>query len=265
MCRITPFQSKMLRIIAMNRSRESHIAGGVALNFTPESPRYSADLDVFHDAEEAVSTASDRDCACLKNEGFTITRRRWEPAYRRVWVEHGGEGTKIEWAQDSAWRFFPAQSDPVLCWRLHPFDALTNKALAMGARAETRDMIGLVFHTMQFPLSSVVWAACCKDPGWTPMLLLEPMRRNARVEPVAIEEMRARIEPSELKSRWLQCAEEAETRFLHAAQADIEIGVAFLSSDGVVAPGTTYPTPNRSAPLLAASCPASPDFNYPVD
>lgn len=261
---LTPFQVAVLRVIAANRSVGSHIAGGIGLNAAADSPRFSAGVDIFHDAEEAVASASERDCTSLAAAGCAITRQLWEPAYRRAWVERGGDGVKIEWAQDAAWRFYPVQPDELLGWRLHAFDLLTNKALAMGSRAETRDLVDIVSHCGPFPLHAVVWAACGKDPGWTPATLLEQMRRNARIERAAIGEMRARIEPVELKSRWLQMAEQAETRIVSAAQAGIEIGIAFLTPAGAVAwhdaPGAV---PHRAS--LGGVVPRLGGVHYPVE
>ncbi len=150
---------------------------------------------------------------------------------------------KLEWAQDSAWRFFPIERDPVLAWKLHRFDALTNKALAMGSRSETRDLVDLVMNHERVPLHSIVWAACSKDPGFTPGLLLEQMRRNARIELVAMEEMGVTMQPSELKLKWLDIARETETAILAAGHAGVEPGVVFLAPDGSVkwfdTPGAT--------------------------
>ena len=50
---LTPFQTEVLRLLARNRSPESYVAGGIALN-AAEAVRWSADVDVFHDVEEAV-------------------------------------------------------------------------------------------------------------------------------------------------------------------------------------------------------------------
>lgn len=221
--------------MAANRSAGSHVAGGVALNSSPDSVRFSEDIDLFHDVAEAVVTASQQDCQALALANCTVTQQLWEPTYRRAWIERGSDGVKVEWAQDAAWRFFPTQADPLLGWRLDVFDALTNKALAMGSRAETRDMVDLVSYATRLPLHAVVWAACGKDPGWTPLSLLEQMRRNARIDMAALNEMHARIEPTELKQCWLKLAEETETEILLAAQLGKEIGVAFLRPDGQVA------------------------------
>jgi hypothetical protein len=152
-----------------------------------------------------------------------------------VLVSREGEAVKVEWAQDSAWRFFPVESDPVLCWKLHRFDALTNKALAMGARAETRDLVDLVVNAESYPLYSVVWAACSKDPGFTPVSLLEWMRRNARVQADVLSELGVQMSPVDLKEAWLNLAEGAERRINEAAEAGVEMGVAFLGPNGRIA------------------------------
>lgn len=142
---------------------------------------------------------------------------------------------KIEWARDSAWRFFPVEPDAELFWRLHPFDALTNKALAMGSRAETRDVVDLVHNRGSTPLCAIVWAACAKDAGFTPLLLLDQMRRNARVDLAALREMGAAIAPADLKRDWLALAAVAEAEVLRAANAGVELGVAFVADDGQIA------------------------------
>lgn len=232
---LTDFQREVLRTIATNRSVESHVAGGLVLNAAASSPRTSDDIDLFHDAEEAVVAASDADVATLTGAGYSVRRQLWEPAFRRAWIERDGAGVKIEWARDSAWRFFPIEPDPELFWRLHPFDALTNKALAMGSRAETRDLVDLVHNRGTTPLCAIVWAACAKDAGFTPLLLLDQMRRNARVDLAALREMGATEAPADLKREWLALTSVAEAEVLRAADAGVELGAAFVTADGGIA------------------------------
>lgn len=232
---LTAIQSEILKAISGNRSPESHIAGGIALNFAPGSPRFSEDIDIFHDVEEAVVQASDLDVRCLESAGFTVHRQMWTPLFRRITAFKLGESVKVEWAQDSAWRFFEIQRDSVLHWKLHPFDALTNKALAMAARAETRDLVDLVSHTSGLnPLHTVVWAACAKDAGFTPLSLLEWMRRNARIDATVLKEMGVSVAAIELKTRWLELAELTEVHINEAAHAGIEPGVVFVGPDGAI-------------------------------
>lgn len=199
-----------------------------------ESPRFSSDIDIFHDAEDAVIAASEADSVSLEAAGYSLERLLWAPSFRRAIVTKGDEAVRIEWAQDSAWRFFPVQSDPLLGWRLHVFDALTNKALAMGARSESRDLVDIVMHSETAPLHTVIWAACAKDPGFSPVFLLDQMRRNSRIDPRVLSEMGVSLDPSELKSRWLELARSAEEAIVTAASAKVEIGVVFLAADGSV-------------------------------
>jgi len=54
---LTAFQSETLRLLAARRSPESFLAGGTVLNSGIDSPRYSKDLDIFHDVETSVVTS----------------------------------------------------------------------------------------------------------------------------------------------------------------------------------------------------------------
>lgn len=240
---LTEFQSGVLRVISGNRSAESHVAGGIVLNADASSPRFSKDIDIFHDAIEALAAGSAADCASLEKAGYQVERHMWVETFRRIWVSRDGEKLRVEWAQDSAWRFFPVERDPVLGWKLHRFDALTNKALAMSSRNETRDMVDLVSNHDAFPLHVVVWAACSKDPGFNPMSLLEQMRRFSRIDAPALLEMQSSFTSAELKQRWLRMAEDTGIAITAAADQGIEPGVVFLAPDGSVkwfdTPGAT--------------------------
>ena len=257
---LTPFQSEILRLLARNRSPESYVAGGIALN-ARESIRWSADVDVFHDAEEAVIRSSERDVQTLEQARYSVRQDLWTPSFRRAWVARAQEGVKLEWAQDSAWRFFPIEPDELLGWRLHRFDALTNKALAMAGRAETRDLVDLVANADRHPLHAVCWAACGKDPGYNPLLLLNQMQRNSRINPAELREMGAALEPVPLKTQWLALAETALSEIQHAASAGHEPGVAFVNPQGRVlwfdAPGVT---PHK--PVLGGSLPRLLGVHY---
>jgi hypothetical protein len=69
---LTPLQRRILRIIAKNRSPDSHIAGGAPL--ARISGRVSDDIDVFHDAEEAVLRAVEMDVG--DQSEFKLCRQR---------------------------------------------------------------------------------------------------------------------------------------------------------------------------------------------
>lgn len=228
---LTPFQTAVLRLLARNRSADSYVAGGIALN-AQHPIRWSADVDLFHDVEDAVIRASDADVGLLEQEGYEVRPDLWTPGFRRAWVARDDSGVRLEWCRDSAWRFFPIEADELLGWKLHRFDALTNKALAMASRAETRDLVDLVAFAGDSPLHAVVWAACTKDPGFGPLLLLNEMRRNSRVDLGQLREMGAAIDPVTLKTAWLQHSHEAEREIDRAAAAGVEVGLAFVSADG---------------------------------
>jgi hypothetical protein len=239
---LTPFQKDVLAVLAANRSEESHFAGGVLLHASDDSPRFSRDFDIFHDVALEVVRASQQDVASLREAGFTVDtisrHGEWErdATFRRALVrDAAGKLVEIDWAADSAFRFFPIERDAQLGWRLHLFDAATNKALTLAARTETRDYVDILELAGRFPLAAICWAACGKDPGFTPLSLLKMMRRFARIDPVELDKIQARaLDPTGLKARWLAISDEAEVQMTALAdeQPDIPIGVAFVDASG---------------------------------
>lgn len=239
---LSEFQKTVLAVLAKNRSPESHFAGGVISNVTDASPRFSRDFDIFHEIAGDVVRASEADIDSLRRADFEVEPAprfdEWtrEATFRTARVRSAsGEVLAIDWAADSAFRFFPIVQDPVLGWRLHHFDAATNKALTLAARTEARDYIDILDAHVQFPLSAICWAACGKDPGFTPLSLLSMMRRFARVDPVELEKIQARpIDPVALKNTWISISDEAEFRMTTLAdrQPEVPIGVAFVDASG---------------------------------
>ncbi|NLF24453.1 MAG: hypothetical protein GX589_02185 [Deltaproteobacteria bacterium] len=45
---LTEFQAVIARLLVVDRTPDSHLAGGAALHFEPQSARYSSDLGYFH-------------------------------------------------------------------------------------------------------------------------------------------------------------------------------------------------------------------------
>lgn len=116
---------------------------------------------------------------------------------------------------------------------MHLFDIATNKALALSARTETRDYVDIVELNKTYPLSAICWAACGKDPGFTPLSLLEMMKRFARVSPTQLDKIRARaLDPVTLKNAWIEMSDraEAEMKRLADERPDVPIGVAFVDT-----------------------------------
>ena len=73
---LTAFQSRVLAVLAANRSEESHFAGGLVLNAAPDSPRFSKDFDIFHEVAEEVALASEADAASIRAAGFSVDPTR---------------------------------------------------------------------------------------------------------------------------------------------------------------------------------------------
>ena len=238
---LTPLQKDLLAVLAGNRSEESHFAGGIVLNAAENTALYSHDLDIFHELAREVTRASERDVESLRREGFQVeTPSRYgewekEATFRKARVSRGNEMVEIDWAADSAFRFFPIESDPQLGWRLHLFDVATNKALVLSARTETRDYVDIVGLHGTFPLPAICWAACGKDPGFSPLSLLKMMRRFARIDPAKLEEIQARaLDPVALKTAWIEMSDAAEAEMVRLAdeRPDLPIGVAFVDGSG---------------------------------
>ena len=257
---LTRLQQDVLHVLAALRSEESHFAGGLVLKSSEDSPRFSHDFDIFHDAEAEVARASNADVAALRAAGYDVheTLGDWRnpTGFRKARLAHLGEEIDIDWAVDAAFRFFPIEPDPLLGWRLHRFDIATNKALALGSRSVTRDYVDMVELERWYPLEAVVWAACGKDPGFSPMLLLDMMRRFARVNPRQLETIEARhLDPVVLKKAWIAMTDRAESEITRVADTlpHVPVGVAFVDEHG--APGWIGSQPSlRVHPPTVRGC-----------
>ena len=67
---LSRIQREALRLLAAQRNPESYVAGAAPIN--REGPRYSADIDIFHDREESVAAAADADAEILRRAGFAL-------------------------------------------------------------------------------------------------------------------------------------------------------------------------------------------------
>jgi hypothetical protein len=231
---LTPIQAEVLRLIATHRSPASHVAGGIALNSREDSARFSKGIDIFHDGIDPLAAASDADTTALETAGFQVARMRWEVGFHQARIIREAEDVVLEWSYIDAWRYFPIEADETLGWRLHPLDALTNKALAISDRTQTRDLVDLVSHGAEYPLERIIWAACGKHSGWNPHSMLVRMRRNATARLDQLAEMRASFTPEQLIERWLEIADAAELRIDEATQGGADPGLAYITSDGRV-------------------------------
>ncbi len=123
---LTPYQAELGRLLAGNRSEDSYLAGGAALLLLPNTQRFSEDLDYFHDSAERVASAYEADRATLADHGCAVDPDITQPGYIRALVRRGRDATKVEWAQDSTWRFMPVLRSEAFGYPLHPIDLATN-------------------------------------------------------------------------------------------------------------------------------------------
>ena len=228
---LTDYQSKLALLLSENRSFDSYLAGGAAILIEPNTTRFSRDLDYFHDSEARVVEAYSADRALLETTGYSIDVDLNQPGYVRAIVRKDGDATKVEWARDSDWRFMPTVRDSRVGFVLHPVDLAVNKTLALAGRDEPRDVLDTLFlHRHVLALGTLCWAACGKDPGFTPLSLLELLRRRGRVR----EEDLARLDLAEpldihsIKHDWLEALDSVEP-FVESRPPD-EIGCLYYSA-----------------------------------
>lgn len=117
------------------------------------------------------------------------------------------------WAHDSAWPFLPPVRDLLGGFLLHEVDLATNKVLALAGRDEPRDFVDILFiHERILPLAALVWGAVGKDPGFTPLSLLELLRRRGRPRPEEVARLHLAVEFDLVagKAVWLEALDEAD-------------------------------------------------------
>jgi hypothetical protein len=241
---LTPYQEEVARLLARNRTFDSYLAGGAAIHLEPRTTRYSNDLDYFHDSVERVASAFEQDDKDLREAGHRVSADMRLPGYVRATVSRDRAGTNVEWAHDSAWRFLPTIRSEVAGYTLHPIDLAINKLLALVGRDEPRDFLDILdLHDRTLPLGAQCWAAAGKDPGFTPLSLLEILRRRGRYHPEDFARLQL-VEPvnlTALKTQWLAALSEADA-FIRSRPPD-EIGCLYYSQSlaRFVAPGDAGP------------------------
>lgn len=240
---LTAFQRDICRLLAAERRArgESYVAGGVALTVALNAHRVSRDLDLFHDTTEAVARAWDLDRATLVRAGYLVDSIRERPGYVEAVISRHDKMLMAEWTRDSAFRFFPLVEHDDLGLTLHPFDLATNKVLALVGRLEARDWVDLVACDERIqPLGYLAWAACGKDPGFTPQGVLAEARRSSRYSD---EELSALAfdgpapSAADLSRRWRRSLEVAAQVVARLPAA--HVGHAVLTRDGQLFAGDT--------------------------
>jgi hypothetical protein len=107
----------------------------------------------------------------------------------------------------------PLVRDPLGGLLLHPVDLAVNKVLVLAGRDEARDFVDTLFvHRRVLALAGLCWAAVGKDPGFTPLSLLELLKRRGRHRAEDFERLNL-TEPFDLlasKQVWLEALAAAE-------------------------------------------------------
>jgi hypothetical protein len=240
---------ELLRCIAANRSPESYLAGATVLNRASGSPRFSQDIDLFHDLADRVALCADQDAVTLTKAGYAVEWILRTGTFHRAVVTLRGQQVKVEWAQDSAFRFFPVQKDAFCGYRLHDADAATNKILALASRSEIRDFVDVLhLHQTYLTLGTLVWAACGKDPGFTPDFLLDQVSRHTAYTQVDLERLQLKVplDLKLLKRTWLDALGAAQK--LVTSLPTKEIGCFYL--DQHLAPANPDPSADAFSVLI---------------
>ena len=222
-------------MLAAHRDPESYVAGASPLN--REAPRYSDDIDVFHDREERVAAAALNDAQVLTAAGYGVAWLRQLPLIYTAEVTRGDAGTRLEWVVDSDYRFFPTVPDATFGYVLHPVDLAMNKILAAAGRRELRDIVDLVsIHATILPLGAVIWAAVEKSPGFTPEGLIAEIRRNANYPAAEWRALHTSVplDPQDITKRLRAALDDAEA-FVARMPTD-KVGLLFLRAGEVVQP-----------------------------
>jgi predicted nucleotidyltransferase component of viral defense system len=230
---LTPFQIAVLALLKSHRNPDSFIAGGIAIHRSNSSSRYSNDIDFFHDTDEAVSLTAQLDIDLLKDNSYQVQILINQPKFIRATVSKHDQSLKLEWVRDTAFRFYPVEPDKLLGYRLHDVDLAINKCLALANRSEVRDIIDLIaLQESTIELGAACWAACGKDPGFTPALLIDCMRRNSliRSDQLAAELLVKQLDPIELKKKWTKLIDQAETQLKEFPTKDL--GCLYIDVSG---------------------------------
>lgn len=115
--------------------------------------------------------------------------------------------------------------------------------VALVGRSEIRDFLDILQLDRQYlSLGAITWAACGKDEGYTPALILDLTNRHARYQDSDLkgENLVRPVDLQVLKGQWIVARERAEALF--AQLPPDEIGCLYLDPENEpVTPDPTRP------------------------
>jgi len=232
---LTALQRQVCRVLAEHRKPlgESYVARSGALNEVVAGARRSRDVDLFHDTEAALVATWANDQGALHAARLQVEVIRELPAFVEARVSNATETVLVQWARDSAFRFFPLVEHEIFGLTLHPFDLATNKLLAVVGRREVRDWIDIVqCHDKVQPLGYLAWAAAGKDPGFSPLRIVEECARTRYVQSEidSLDFDGPIPRAAEISSRWHAAVDEAR-EIVRVLPAE-EVGKCVLDHEG---------------------------------
>lgn len=221
------------------------MAGGVALNAALSGSRLSQDVDLFHDTDSALDASWTADRALLLHEGFDVVPLRERPAFVEAEVRRAGQSVLLQWVRDSAYRFFPLVEDSTFGLALHPFDLATNKVLALVGRVEVRDWVDAILCNDNLQqLGYLAWAACGKDPGFSPAAIIEEAARSGRYSAEEVGSLSfegTAPDATQLSCRWREIL--ATSRLIVGALPAEHAGTCVLDREGHLLTATPKDVP----------------------
>lgn len=213
---LTEYQKTICRLISESRKQQgvSYIAGGTSLNALTNSSRISHDIDIFNDTSEALLNGWENDRRLFEENQYDIEIIRERPTFIEAIVSKTDKKVILQWTCDSAFRFFPLVEHVDFGLTLHPIDLATNKCLALVGRLEARDWVDMITsHSKIQHLGLLSWAACGKDPGFSPPFILS---EAAKVNHYSQTELETLIfennvpTATELSLKWKKIIKEAQ-------------------------------------------------------
>jgi hypothetical protein len=230
---LTDLQKKIMQRLARNRSESSYLAGGLILNLN--WPRRSDDIDIFHDTDEEVSEAAEKDIADLEEDGFRVIVDVKTYGTYEATVADPSSSTVIQWMSDTRIRFFPLVEDEQWGLRLHQADLAVNKILAASSRRKARDFADIVAISANMcPLGPLIMAAAGKPPAYSPQKIIEQIRWHAQTIPdeeyAAIKGLPAEWTPTFIRAEVTRQTDLAES-YIMSAPVDV-VGVLSVDANG---------------------------------
>jgi hypothetical protein len=119
--------------------------------------------------------------------------------------------------------------------------------LALVGRLEVRDWVDVIECNEKIqPFGYMAWAACGKDPGFSPDAILEHARRSGRYSAEEVLELSFEPEPPDpavLSKRWHSILDEA--KLVVSSLPPKEIGKCVLTRDGSLYRGSASELENQ--------------------